>query len=324
VWYLKRYKDVANANICPLLHYEQNGKYEGRQSHSNNIQDNKKIISEMKASKNYAITKRKRSPRIILSMTSFPGRINEVPFALHSLMKQTMKPDEIILWLGIDKFPNKDRDLPDTLIHMKKRGLIIKYVTDIRSFTKLIPALNTYPEDIIVTADDDIYYPRDWLEKLYKSYLKYPKDIHCHRVHRIKIVNNHDFAPYNDWFWESKDVGASYLNFITGVGGVLYPPHVFYKDVLKSSKFKKLCPLADDIWFWAMAVLNKTKIRNIENGYSCLTFVNADRESGVLENQTLGNENVLNGKNDEQINNVLHFYPDLMKYLDKEIKGKNK
>ena len=37
-----------------------------------------------------------------------------------------------------------------------------------------------------MTADDDIIYDKDWLEKLYKTYLKHPKSIVAHRITKFE------------------------------------------------------------------------------------------------------------------------------------------
>ena len=31
--------------------------------------------------------------------------------------------------------------------------------------TKLVPALKAFPNDILVTADDDVFYPVNWFEQ---------------------------------------------------------------------------------------------------------------------------------------------------------------
>ena len=315
-WYLNRYKDVKEAKINPLVHYEKHGKYEGRSLKSNNIISSLNMLNKISKNTARGITYKKRHLKIIVSLTSYPARIDEVPYTIHSLLEQSLKPDEIILWLGHDKFPNKEKDLPEMLLNLCKRGLTIKWCKDIRSYTKLIPALKLHPDDIIVTADDDIYYPKDWLEKLYQSYQKHPAEIHCHRIHKITFDSQRHILPYKEWIQCYMTDYPAYTNFLTGVGGVLYPPHSLYKDVLKSSLFLKLAPYADDIWFWAMAVMKGTKIRNIKKGYSKLTYVNPEREYGIIEGATLAAENVVNGKNDEQLKKILKRYPELYKKLN--------
>ena len=119
---------------------------------------------------------------LIISLTSWPGRIKTVHITIESLFEQSLKADKVILWLASEQFPNKEKDLHDELQDLKNNCLEIEWYKDIRSYKKLIPTLKMYPEAIIVTADDDNIYPVMWLEKLVHSYLKYPKDIHCHRV----------------------------------------------------------------------------------------------------------------------------------------------
>jgi len=228
-----------------------------------NKMDKEKLQKQINEFKETGLTKEKRNPRLIVSITSFEQRMYDIHFALYSLLNQTLKPDEIILWLGEKEFPNKEDDLPQSVLSLKNNGLTIKWCKDIGPYTKLIPALKEFPDDIIVTADDDIYYPRNWLELLYNAYLKEPQYIHCHRAHSITFDENKNINKYSKWTAEVSNVDLSFCNFITGSGGILYPPKSFYKDVLNEQLFLKLSPTADDIWFWAMAVLNNTKINVI-------------------------------------------------------------
>ena len=46
------------------------------------------------------------------------------------------------------------------------RGLEIRECDNLRSFKKLVPALQTFPNAFIVTADDDLYFAPNWLETL--------------------------------------------------------------------------------------------------------------------------------------------------------------
>ncbi len=53
----------------------------------------------------------------------------------------------------------------------------------------------------------------------------------------------------------------SFLNFSTGVGDILYPPHTLHEEVFKEDMFLDVCRYADDIWFYAMAFKNGTHTR---------------------------------------------------------------
>ena len=75
-----------------------------------------------------------RKIKYIVSLTSFPARINEVWICIDSLMRQTFKPDKIILWLADSQFP--DRVLPESLRKYEKKGLSICWCDDLRSYKK--------------------------------------------------------------------------------------------------------------------------------------------------------------------------------------------
>ena len=276
------------------------------------------ILSEIDRDKDGMISglsPEKRSPRVIISMTSFLARIDRVYVTAYSLLAQSMKADEVILWLGADKFPGKEKELPPDLLSLREKGLTIKWVSDIRSYTKLVPALKEYPDDIIVTADDDLYYPREWLEKLYDAYLKEPTLIHCHRAHTITFDKNGDVADYSEWKRHDKKEKATYLNFLTGVGGVLYPPHSLDEDVLNEKLFKALSPTADDIWFWAMAVKKGTKIRKLPD----LMMENPIQMPDSLEDaQALALINCQGGRNTIQMKAVLAHYPQIKEKLKED------
>ena len=275
--------------------------------------NNKRLSKEIKRNKNWGLNREPRTPQLIVSLTSFPQRMYDIHFCLHSLLNQLLKPDKLILWLSEEEFPNKENDLPESVLALKQRGLSIEWCkNNIKSYKKLIPALRKYPNDIIVTADDDIFYSEDWLEKLYNSYLEYPNCIHSHRAHEITFDFNNNINNYNNWKQCIVNTKESFLNFSTGAGGILYPPHTLHDDVTNEALFMKLCPLADDIWFWAMSVLKGTKIKVPQDNIPGLKYINPARELGLNNETTLFNINGKQGQNDIQINNILKQYPQIM------------
>ena len=216
-----------------------------------------------------------RKPRIIASLTTFPERINSVKETIKTLLTQSVKPDELILWLAKEQFPTGETSLPKDLLELKKYGLSIKWCKDLKSYKKLVPALKEYPEDIIITFDDDIYYDNNVIENLYNSYLDAPHAISANRSWRLQLSDGR-IKPLKavNMYW-SRYADLSYKNTIIGCGGVLYPPKSLDARVTDEEAFQSIIPTQDDIWFWAMAVLNGTKIkvvssydmqiRNVEN-----------------------------------------------------------
>jgi hypothetical protein len=252
-----------------------------------------------------------KNNNIILSLTSHPGRIKSVHIAIESLLNQSLKPDKIILWLTKSQFPNENKDLPNNILKLIEKNLFIEYYDkDIKSYTKLIPTLKKYPNNLIVTADDDIIYKNDWLENLYKTHLKYPKDIIAHRITKF-IIKNKSFKTIGggkDYYKK-----PSFLNKVTGVGGVLYFPNCFYKDILNEELFMKLAPTNDDIWFWLQAVLKGTKIRVVNNPQYKLNYVPNTQNIGLSKINDLGPKLFW-----KDFNNMLNHYTQLKRVLIKE------
>jgi hypothetical protein len=241
---------------------------------------------------------------LVVSLTSFPGRIDLFEYTLFSLINQTIRPNKIILWLSEEEFHEKKIDVPKKFNKYIEFGLEIIFVKEnLKSYKKLVYALKKYSNNLIVTADDDIYYPPDWLELLYSYHINFPVDIIAHRVHNISFKNKH-IDVYRNWNGENKDV--SFLNFPTTGGGVLYPPGSLYHDAIDSSIFLKLCPSADDIWFYVMAILKKTRIRRIGNGYQhCIEF-DYTLNHKYKNISSLWKINCTN--NDNQLKNVFEYY----------------
>lgn len=194
---------------------------------------------------------------VIVSLTSYGNRIYDVSLVIESIMQGTMKPNRIVLWLAEDEFKNKS--LPKALEMQKNRGLQVEFCEDIRSYKKLIPSLKMYPDACIVTIDDDVLYEYDFLERMLEAHRDHPKAVCGTRVHKIKL--NEDGRPlsYMGWDWYTTEVGIeSPLYFPTGVGGILYPAHCFASEVLNQEAFMTLAPYADDVWFYAMNLMNGT------------------------------------------------------------------
>jgi len=204
------------------------------------------------------VLQHRRTTPLIVSLTAIPERYNKLHLCIESLLQQSIKPDHIILWLS-----DKKIDLPKKLTKLTKRGLEIRYCEDIRSYRKIIYTLEEYPTAIIVTADDDVLYPKKWLGGLYEAHKAEPNVIHCHRSHHIKINSDGTLRPYKSWrFSPKKPEPGSLLTFPTGVSGVLYPPNSLYKDTTNKNLFTELAPTADDVWLKSMSILNNTLCQN--------------------------------------------------------------
>jgi hypothetical protein len=149
----------------------------------------------MKALKNqWCPAKGENKCQYIVTLTSYGKRVKSTaPYTICSLLNQTLAPDRIILWLA------NGTKIPPILKVLTQKGLEIKYCEDIKSYKKLIPALKQFPDDVLITADDDVYYPENWFEQLKNAYDNDNKKIYAHRMHEISFDEQRNMMPYKKW-----------------------------------------------------------------------------------------------------------------------------
>ncbi|MDF2484242.1 MAG: glycosyl transferase, family 2 [Herbinix sp.] len=192
--------------------------------------------------------------RIIVSLTTYPARIATVNRVIKTLLIQNLRPNKILLWLATSQFPEKENDLPPALLELQKYGLEICWCKDIKSHKKYYYAMQDYPEDIIITVDDDIYYQPVMTQLLYDSYLKFPKAISCLRANLITRASDGGMTLYE--FWDKgylEVVGEPVVDLLAvGMGGVLYPPHIMPNELFDDYAVETVCPCQDDLWLKAM------------------------------------------------------------------------
>lgn len=245
----------------------------------------------------------KRARRIIVSLTSYGRRVTKLaPIVIHSMMTQTLKPDKIILWL--DDINWNRCNIPSNLKHLEACGLDIRFCKDIKSYKKLIPAIQAYPNDIIVTIDDDVYYEPTIIEELYNAYKKDPNSIHAFLTSTLKfeVMNN----PNEYCCGEGH---PNRFDFATGVGAILYSKKLLHNDVTDEDKFLRLAPNADDIWFYFMEYLNNTHVNMVRNSNNKMSFYPLDSFYQYLHtNSSLNSSNLHQNQNNIQIRSVMQHY----------------
>ncbi|MCF2594691.1 glycosyltransferase [Bacteroides caecigallinarum] len=252
--------------------------------------------------------------KIIVSLTSFPAAIPYVVQSIRSILNGSFIPDKIVLYLDTQKFPNGI--IPTELEALKAENNILEVrfdPRDIRSYKKLIPALEDFPNDIIITVDDDINYHKDLLSDLIRVHKQLPDCIIAHRVRKIKV--NKPYSKWRKYKWYNfifKRYHFDHLAMQTGVGGVLYPPNSLDEDMLDPELFMKLAPTNDDIWFWAAAVSKGTYVVPIPNGRNIV------KEVGKPDNLALKTINLKSGddRNREALDKILNYYPLIRKKLE--------
>jgi hypothetical protein len=255
------------------------------------------------------ITTQKRAVPIIISVTTFPARIGAVWISMESLLRQTVKPDAIILWLANEQF--SDKKIPESLTRLQDRGLTIRYCDDLRSHKKYYYAMREFPEACIITFDDDLYYDEKVIERLLNLYEQYPDCICTNRAHQIKIENG-KVLPYRQWNHNAKHILVPTKTLLpTGGAGTLYPPHSLSESAFDASLIRSLCFHADDVWLKLMATLNGKK--SVTHSFYNKDFLTVIQ----TQNEKLVSQNVFDGGNDAQFENTCkHFLITTDQFID--------
>ena len=254
----------------------------------------------------FTLEKNHGDRHLVVSLTSYGRRVaSTVPYTIISLLRQTYKPDELILWLDDEHWSEKN--IPSSLKRLQKYGLSIMFCEDIRSYKKLVPTLLIRPNCLVMTADDDVYYPSDTIKRLIDEYDNNPEMVYCNIAHKIKIDDKKGVCNYKEWDDDIYGETGPFV-FPVGIGCVLYDPKLLHNDVTKKNLFMQLSPLADDVWFFFMEQLKGTKCcvlkqRKTGSFYPIDTFYQATHNGSSLVKQNVGED-----MNDVQIKKVMDYY----------------
>ena len=262
----------------------------------------------------FSLNQEPREERIIVSLTSFPARINTVGYAIKSLFNQTVKPDRIILWLAETQF--QDVELPNLLKELCEKGLEIRFCKDLRSHKKYYFALQEQQaNELVITYDDDLIYPEDSIERLYKKHKKFPNCIVCNRA-QLCTEENGLLGKYNTWkVYASEGIKKpSTRLFPSTGGGALYPYQSVDEEAFNDEVMQVTALTADDLWMRFMSAKKGTKIIKTRKAHRTFSTLEGSQEEGLQQ------ENCIGGENDRALERLSARYPDALA----EILGKGK
>lgn len=242
-----------------------------------------------------------RERPIVISLTSFPQRIDQVHFTLKSLLLQHCKPDKIVLYLGRDEF--EGRTLPKSITDLFQYGVEVRFRDDLKPHTKYFYAMQEFRDSLVITVDDDILYRPKLVGDLFSAHERFQDCVICTRAHYMRVLDGH-LLPYNDWDFETGYFNhPSYALFATGVGGVLYDPRLFIDETFNEDAIKELSLRQDDVWL---------KFMELRSGIRTLA-IPATKTKYLVgiwggEKINLNSINVHKNANDIYIRNVMSRY----------------
>ncbi len=228
-----------------------------------------------------ALSDKKRDGRqVIVSLTSFPKRIPTLWLVIETLLRQTVKPDRIVLYLTASQVPDIEA-LPKRLLDQRRRGLEIRLCPDeIRSHTKYYYAMQEFPEDTVITVDDDLFYRDNLVETHLKNASILPECIIANWVKEV-IPGKYKYTDWPDLHHTPK---LSRNMLVLGVGSVLYPPHSIHHDAFDVAAIRKLTLTADDVWLSAMLLKQGTPVYFTGAPYNHLPVMIRNNETLISGN----------------------------------------
>lgn len=231
---------------------------------------------------------------IVVSLTTHGDRLSSVHLVIRSILRGSVRPSRLVLWLDD---PIRFADLPAELLELTNEGLEVRLTANFGPHTKYFPMvedLGPQSTQALVTADDDIIYPTEWLERLRSAWYADPEMVHAYRCHRIRFQDEQSLLPYSTWTPAFPTEPSSQL-FFTGVSGVLYPPRMVARLREAGTAFSTRAPRADDVWLNFVAFDAGFVARQV--GLVPRHFPTVPGSQAVA----LANANIAGRENDQQI-----------------------
>ena len=248
------------------------------------------------------LNKEKRDETVIVSLTSFPARLNVVHYGIKALLNQTYKPDRIILWLTEEECTGIE--IPSELQELCGYGLEIRYApVNLRPHNKLYYTLKENKDVVVISVDDDNVYDVRLIERLMEAHKQHPDCVCCNMAHEITLTDENLPDLYDSWNGGAiGKTGISDCFVALGVGGVLYPPNCFDDEYFRTDLIKDLALSADDLWLKVTELRLGIKVYKISK-HSKIPYV-----IGGSQKVALGKENNGMKKNDIIMKKLCEYY----------------
>lgn len=214
--------------------------------------------------------------KVIVSLTSHDLRLKNdtTTKVIFQILKGTFKDLKVCLTLYKDDI----KLIPAKLQQLIDLGSVELIVADkdLGPHLKYFYAMQKYRNLPVITIDDDVFYPADMVEKLYKAHNENPNCIIGRRCFHI-TTSNGKINSYRDWLKHFTGIiqKPTHKIFATGIGGILYPMNCLELDDNNIDEIMNI-KYDDDFYLKALEVRKNLKIISICSNWKLLYLKNLD------------------------------------------------
>ena len=203
--------------------------------------------------------------KAVISLTTWKKRIDTVYKTIQNLF-DTCQGFHICLTLATEEFPNKEAELPESLMKLSDKFEILWIEDNIKCFKKVLFAIDKYRNVPVISADDDCIYHENYAEILYNAWLT-------------------DRASM--WTYK-RDINTRVFYFGHGPA-CLYPPYCFRTYGLRMLSNYIVDTNHDDIYYGVLAKFMGIPVKQIDKDPKYVPYVFHD------EIEALSNGHETNG-----------------------------
>lgn len=206
-------------------------------------------------------------PSIQIGLTSIRGREGALLRTLGSLLRQSLQGVESAVELHLFLSPDPyllDRGFPAVPWALRRLqrpvapgriGFAVHLVQNCGPYRKLLPLIQRLSpaqlaaDPLLITADDDTLYPRNWLQRLLQAERRWGCVVGF-RGRQLQIDSERRILPYGQWLKNDPQLLEPSLRTVpTGKDGVCYRLSHLHASVLDLPRAIALAGHADDLWF---------------------------------------------------------------------------
>ncbi|MDR1088545.1 MAG: hypothetical protein LBL23_04675 [Coriobacteriales bacterium] len=235
-------------------------------------------------------------PEIILSMTSYPQRIETTATALEPLLHQTVQPSRVLLWLPAGEFEEQGVSLPVRLAELEAQVPFfeIRWTQEsLKPHNKYFWTMLEYPDDLVITVDDDLVHATTLVQTLLDLHYRLPTALITNRSHLVTLDADGAIAPYRSWEMEQGRYILCPRNDViaTHGAGALFPPHTLPREAFDADAIRATSLLADDLWLMAWEYMNDVPV--VSTGLGGLYYIEGTQDISLYKRNLDQNENDL-------------------------------